>query len=109
MKKVAVTLLGIVCFGFFGSGAEAATSAGPVPAAYQFFSGGYFGGVKKGMLILNLSNQGQLKTFPASPRLKVIYKGLLTDLEKLPLNTPIRVTTDRGGSLVGIEVLGGEK
>lgn len=101
---IALALLG--CDQFV---AEAATSAGPVPVARELASGGYFGGVKKGMLILNLSNEGKVQTYYASSGLKVWYQGASIDLAKLPLNTPIRVITDRGGSLTRVEVLGAEK
>ena len=109
MNKATAVLLGIIGCGLCGLSAQAATPAGPTPVVRELASAGYFGGVKQGMLILSLSNQGRVQTFFTNSAVKVRYLGALADLGSLPLNTPIRVTTDPGGYLLRVEVLGGEK
>ena len=105
MKSLSIFLLLLMLtISFY---AEAATRSGDVPISNEVFSGGFFGGIKKGILILNLSKQGNIKTYYVSPSLKVLYKGAETEIGNLPLNTEIRITTNARGFVTKAVVLEG--
>ena len=87
--------------------AEAATRRGDVSISNEIISGGFFGGIKNGMLILNLSKQGHIKTYYVSLALKVLYRGAEIEIGNLPLNTEIRITTNSNGYVTKVLVLEG--
>lgn len=79
------------------------------PAIKEIFTGGYFGGIKRGILILNLSKQGHTKTYYAPSNFKASCGGTDVEIHNLPINTEIRVTTDLSGSITKIVCSGGGK
>lgn len=89
--------------------AEAATRSGYVPVSNEFIAGGYFGGIKKGIFILNLSRQGQVRTYYVSPTLKVSYGGAEINASQLPLNTEISIKSDSSGFVTKVVVVEGRK
>ena len=107
MKSLGIVLMLLALMASFS--VEAATRSGYVPVSNGFIAGGYFGGVKNGIFILNLSQQGQVKTYYVSPTLNVSYRGEEINVSNLPLNTEISITSDSNGFVTKVVVVEGRK
>lgn len=93
----------------YGAPAGAAVRIGRLSAGTELTSTGFFGGVKKGnTFVLILSEEGRVLYFRVAPSLIMAYRGERISLNRLPLKTPVKVSTV-GGLVVGVEVLEGER
>ncbi len=87
--------------------AGAAVRIGQRPAGTGLTSTGFFGGVKNGnTFTLVLSEGGGTLYYRVSPALIVAYKGERIRIDRLPLKTPVKVSTV-AGLVVAVEPLGG--
>lgn len=74
-----------------------------------FTATGLYGGITNGnTFLLKLSEQGKLLYYRVLPSLTLLYKGERVGLDRLPPNTPVMISTDKG-VVVGVEILGGYK
>lgn len=89
--------------------AEAATPVTPGLSRLQNgieISIGFFGGIKnRNTFKLLLSEQGGLRYYRISPTFMLSYKNQQTNISNLPLNMPVKVTTDHG-LVTGVTILG---
>lgn len=88
---------------------SAAVMVGQPPSGSTSFATGFFGGIKKGdTFMMNLSEQGGIRYYRVSPSFTVFLNGVRIRLDRLPLATPVKVTTEKG-QVVDVEILRGER
>lgn len=104
--KVFAVAIFMLAVSDFPAGAYTMTTA-PAQSS-RLVSTGLFGGVTGSKFKLIRSEQGGLLYFRITSQLTVAYQNKQISISKLPLTTPITVTTENG-LVISVEVAGGSK